>query len=92
MDRRTLWTLLIALAVGYWLASSSSSPIPAPGPRPGPTDRPVVRWIARVAKNLLWIAIVAEPAPAEQQPDHHVARAARIGDDGYPIVDHARGW
>ena len=84
MDRKTLIAVAAALAVGYLLAGRPESPRPA--------DRPVVRWIARVAKNLLWVALLAENPPAEPQPDHHVARAARIGDDGYPIVDHARGW
>jgi hypothetical protein len=89
MNRKTLTTFAAALVVGYWLASSPSSPIPVPS---RPTDRPVLRWIARAAKSFLWIALVAEQPPTEQQPDHHVARSARIGDDGYPIVDHARGW
>lgn len=88
MDRRTLAAVAVALAVGYWLAASPSSPVPAPRPN----DRPVVRFLARVAKQFLWVALLAEKPPEEPQPDHHVARAARIGDDGYPIVDHGRGW
>lgn len=83
MDRKTLAVLVVALAAGYWIASGHSAP-----QRP---DRPVVRWIAKAAKNLLWFALIAEPPPGPQ-PDHHVARIASIGDDGYPIVDHARGW
>lgn len=89
MDRKTLMIVVVCLAAGYWLASSPSSPCPAPAPTP---DRPVVRWIARVAKQFLWVALLAERPPEGPQPDHQVARAARIGDDGYPIVDHARGW
>jgi hypothetical protein len=89
MNRRNVFAIVVALALGYWLASSPSSPIPAPAPTP---SRPVVRWIAKVAKNFLWIALVAEKPPVEPQPDHQVARAARIGDDGYPIVDNAKGW
>lgn len=89
MDRKNLTVIAVALVVGYWLASSPSSPIPSPSPEP---SRPVARWFARAAKNLLWFALLAESPPEVQQPDHHVARAARIGDDGYPIVDHARGW
>jgi hypothetical protein len=87
MDRKTLVVLVVALAAGYWLAASPSSPVPAPRPN----DRPVVRFLARVAKNFLWVALLAEEPPKEPQPDH-MARSARIGDDGYPIVDHARGW
>lgn len=85
MDRKTAVWLCVALAVGYWLASGQ----PAQAPQPA---RPVARFVAKVAKNLLWIALLAEQPPAEPQPNHHVARAARIGDDGYPIVDNARGW
>ena len=86
MDRRILTAVVVALAVGYWLASSPASPIPAP------RDRPVVRWIASAARSLLWFALLAEAPPEEPQPDHHVARAAAIGDDGYPIIHNGRGW
>jgi len=89
MNRKTALTIAVALALGYWLASSPSSPIPAPA---RPTDRPVLRWVAKAARSALWFALLAEQPPAEPQPDHQVARSARIGDDGYPIVDHARGW
>lgn len=84
MDRKTLIVVAVALALGYMLAGRQESP--------RPTDRPVVRWIARAAKNLLWVALLAEEPPKGPQPDHHVARAERIGDDGYPLIDNARGW
>lgn len=85
MDRKTAFAIVAALVVGYW----ASQAVHAPSPQP---DRPVVRWIAKIAKNLLWVALIAEKPPEEPQPDHHVARAARIGDDGYPIVDNSKGW
>jgi len=85
MDRRTLAAVVVALVVGYWLASSHDT-------TPKPSERPVVRWIARAARSLLWVALLAEKPPEDQQPDHHVARAASIGEDGYPIVQHGRGW
>lgn len=88
MDRRILTAVVVALAVGYWLASSPASPIPAPRPN----DRPVVRWIAKIARSFLWVALLAERPPEDPQPDHHVARAANIGDDGYPIIHNGRGW
>lgn len=87
MDRKTLAIVVVCLAAGYWLASSPSSPLPKPQP-----DRPVVRAIARMAKLFLWAALVAEPAPEEPTPEHRAARGPAIGDDGYPLVDHARGW
>jgi hypothetical protein len=85
MDRRLLTAVVVALVVGYWLASSHDI-------TPKPADRPVVRWIARAARSLLWVALLAEKPPEEPQPDHHVARAAAIGDDGYPIIHNGRGW
>jgi hypothetical protein len=85
MDRRLLTAVVVALVVGYWLASSNDI-------TPKPADRPVVRWIARAARSLLWVALLAEKPPEEPQPDHHVARAANIGDDGYPIIHNGRGW
>jgi hypothetical protein len=51
-----------------------------------------VRWIARAARSLLWVALLAEKPPEEPQPDHHVARSANVGDDGYPIIHNGRGW
>jgi len=84
MDRRTLSAVAIAFAIGYWI---SSHPM-APEPRP---DRPVLRWIARAAKSLLWIAVFAEPAPP-QQPDRHLVHAPPVGEDGYPLVDHGKGF
>jgi hypothetical protein len=85
MDRKTLLVVAAALAAGYWLASS-------PAETPRPAERPVVRWIARAARSLLWVALLAEKPPVEPQPDHHLARAERVGDDGYPLLDNARGW
>lgn len=88
MDRRLVTAVVVALALGYWLASSPSSPIPSPRPN----DRPVVRLFAKIARSFLWVALLAEKPPAEPQPDHHVSRAAAIGDDGYPIIHNGRGW
>lgn len=85
LDRSTLVALVLAVAAGYWLASSPSSPVPSPRP----TDRPIMRWIARAAKNALWLMLVAEPAPPEQS---HLVHAPHVGEDGYPVVDHGRGW
>jgi hypothetical protein len=73
-----------ALLVGWFYSSPQAAPSPAPQ-----HDRPVLRWIARAAKNLLWIAIVAEGPPAEPKTQYvH----ARVGDDGFQALDHGRGW
>ena len=44
------------------------------------------RWLAKAAKNLLWIALVVEPPPKEQLVQQ------RIGDDGFPMLDHGRSF
>lgn len=86
IDRKTLTVIAVSLAIGYWLASSSSSPV-----GPSPTNgRPVLRLLARAAKTLLWVSLVAEQPPQAEQTTYVVH--ARIGDDGAPIINHARGW
>ena len=72
---------LLCMAAGYWLSSPSSPVNPTPAP-----ERPVLRWLAKAAKNLLWIALVVEPPPKEQLVQQ------RIGDDGFPMLDHGRSF
>jgi hypothetical protein len=36
----------------------------------------------------LWIAIVADPPPAEAEP----RAQALVGEDGFRVVEHRRGW
>lgn len=81
LDRSTLMLLLVAGVLGYWWAGSAT-----PQPTPG---RPVVRWIARAAKNALWFMLIAEPAPAEP---NHLVHGPHVGEDGYQVVDHGKGW
>jgi hypothetical protein len=80
-NRKLLAALIVAFVVGYWWA--------APARWTPHKDRPVLTWIAGAAKRLLWIAIVADPPPADVEP----ARAeARVGEDGFKLVEHRRGW
>ena len=85
LDRKTLLVLAAAFAIGYFLAQS------APSPEPPAPDRPALRWLARAAKNLLWIAAFADPPPPAARQDARLVQAPTIGDDGYPVIDHARG-
>jgi hypothetical protein len=81
IDRKTLAIVLLAFALGWWWSSSRSwSPH---------KDRPVLTWIAGAAKRLLWIAIVADPPPADIEYRH---AEARVGEDGFRVVEHRRGW
>ena len=41
------------------------------------------------AKRLLWIAVIADPPPAEVERGH---AEARVGEDGFKVVEHRRGW
>lgn len=81
--RTLVLACLACMAVGWWY----SRPAPAPAPL---EDRPVLRWIAKAAKTFLWIAIFVEPPPP--QTDRHYAVKTEVGEDGYPRVEHARGW
>ena len=83
LDRQTLIVLVAAAAFGYWLAGQHDKNPPRP------VDRPVLSWIARAAKSLLWVAVFAEPPPAAAADTRTVQHA--IGADGYPVVDHSRG-
>lgn len=84
LDRNTIFVLVVALVAGYWLASSPSSPI-APA-----KDRPVLRMLAKLAKGFLWVAMFAEQPPEPVEETYLVH--ARLGEDGQPLLNHARGW
>jgi hypothetical protein len=83
--KRLALICLACVVAGWWLSSSPSSPL-VPAPQ---RERPVLRWIAKAAKNMLWLALLAEPPPeaADTRLGH-----ARLGSDGQPLLDHARGW
>lgn len=74
--------VVIALLAGWWIGAASSRP------RSPLDDRPVLSWMARAAKNLLWIAVFVEPPPPAQPQQVRT----EIGADGYVKVDHGRGW
>lgn len=96
MNGKTLLTVFLAFSIGLWWAGGSWQPspyLPVPVPSPAPqSDRPVLRFLAKMAKTFLWVALVAEKPPTEPQPDHRLVQAPAIGADGYPMVDNARGW
>lgn len=81
IDRNTVLVLAAVFVAGWWFAGGR----PAPSPAPGPADRPVLRWIAKAAKHLLWIALVAEPPPAE--PTTRFVHA-RVDREGFQILEN----
>lgn len=57
---------------------------------PDKPDRPVLRWVARMAKSALWLMVFAEPAPKDTSADY--AKAVHLTPDGHVALDHARGF
>ena len=86
-NRSTIAAVLVALALGWWLASSPVSPIRPEPPRP---SRPVLSALSRLAKLMLWGLAFAEPAPEPQSERRVVLHA--IGADGHPVIDHGRSF
>jgi len=88
IDRRTIAVVFVALALGWWLGSSPSSPI---NPTP---QRPVLQAVgrlARIAARLgLWAAMAAEPAP--QADSRQLVHAPAVDAEGHRVVDHGEGW
>ena len=48
-------------------------------------QRPVIKFLARLAKLGLWVTVFAEPQPQQQY-------AARHGDNNKSMVCHSEGW
>lgn len=95
IDKRLAAVVLVALLIGFsWGGGRWERypfvPFPLPAPAPSQKDRPVLKFIFRTAKNLLWLAAFADPPPPER-PDQRLVHAPLVGDDGYQIVDHGRG-
>ena len=88
VDRKLVAIVLVALAVGWWLGSSPSSPI---NPTP---QRPVLQAVgrlARIAARLgLWMAMAAEPPP--QAHSRQLVHAPAVDADGHRVVNHGEGW
>jgi hypothetical protein len=85
MNRRTLvLSCLACLVAGYLIATVPGfDPVNPFVPK---HDRPVARFLARVAKLGLWLTVFAEPPP---QPVEQ-AYAAKHCDGS--MICHAEGW
>lgn len=88
IDRNTLLVLAVGMAVGWYVFSAPAKP----GPVVPDNGRPVLSFLAKVARTALWVMIFADgPPPAE-----HDARMAhdhdQVGRDGFATINHGRGW
>lgn len=87
VDRKLIFACLVAFVVGSWASSSGDSSGPF-GPRPRPLDeRPILKWIAKAARTLLWVSLMAEGPPAEEPVD-----AAHLAQHRGEQLDFGRGW
>jgi hypothetical protein len=73
---------LVAVMLTWWAATSDYSPV-----KPEP-QRPVLRFVQRLARLGLWAMMFAEQPPAEQAYVVH----ARVDADGHRILNHGQGW
>lgn len=83
IDRSTAIVLVVVFGLGYWYASSRAEP-PAPH-----KDRPLLRWVVKLAKAGLWVALFAEGPPADEPQS---LAKTRVGEDGHLEVEHRGGW
>lgn len=92
IERNVVLALVVGFAVCWFVGNGCSFEKPQPL-----ANRPVLRWIAKAAKSLLWVAVFVEPAP-DAKPEaahlmHHEAEEhVEVGADGFPLVKHSRGW
>lgn len=77
------------LVAGVLIGSLMAGRGPAPHPFAPAKPRPVLKFIARVAKTFLWVALVAEKTPTASD---RVNFQATVGSDGYATLDNRRGW
>ncbi|CAB4169126.1 hypothetical protein UFOVP898_20 [uncultured Caudovirales phage] len=82
INATTLLVLVVVFLVG-WQMAGPSTPLP-PGPL---VNRPVLRWITRTAKSLLWVMAFAESKPKEREGYEESIRLvdANSGDEGRKI-------
>lgn len=91
LDRKTILTCVACVILWNWATGTGGDSRPTPRPL---DDRPILRWVAKTARTLLWLSLVAE-GPPECEPcpptDQRLVHST-IGDDGYPQLNHAEGW
>jgi hypothetical protein len=84
MNRNTIFACVVCVVLYSWATGGDSTPSPQPAP-----DRPVVRWLSRIARAALWVSLVAEPPPKNGEV---YTVSSQTSDDGSPLINHGRGW
>lgn len=88
LDRKVVVAAAAAFALAWFIARSDGG-IPNPFV-PEAAGRPVLKFIAKLAKTFLWVAVVAEPRPDVSHHHHYVQSV--VGPDGHELLDHAEGF
>jgi hypothetical protein len=81
--RKVSIAVMVAVAVTWCAATSDYSPLK---PRP---ERPVLRFIAKLARVGLWVMWCAEPPPPAPNMVYHSQSYDR---EGNRVLDHGKGW
>lgn len=88
LDKNVALAAVVAFGLAWFVATNTTDSI-VPNPFvPQRPDRPVLKFIAKVAKTFLWVAVFAEPRPAVPTYRDHAA----IGPDGHQVLNHGEGW
>jgi hypothetical protein len=83
MSKRSLLLVgLACLAIGCLVSTVPGfDPLNPFHPQP---QRPVIKFLARLAKLGLWVTVFAQPQPQQQYAARHT--------DGRAMICHAEGW
>lgn len=85
-DKKLVMVAVAAFAFAWFVSHTDNGIIPNPFVPQRP-DRPVLKFIAKVAKTFLWVAVFAEPKPQHGHHAHHVVQAG-VGPDGAEYLEH----
>lgn len=85
IDKRIVLTAVAAFAVAWFVAHGDGG-IPNPFV-PEKPQRPVLKFVAAVAKKLLWVAVFLEPRPQVPEHPQHLVHST-VGPDGHEFLNH----
>lgn len=81
-DRKTI-TLAVAIFAAGWMIGHQAGESFLPW-QPSGKSRPVLKFLARLAKTGLWVMLAAEQPPTANHYTHHVSRRGEL--------NHREGW